>query len=120
MVMYGLGSLEQPGAVHIRYQLALAGLLSAAAAAATAAEAFDPVFTPVDRAVLSARGIQVRLLHQIYACRPLLAGIVAICCLPDNLHVPRSSRSPVDTLLLLPPALLRPPPPLPPAGDSAG
>ena len=56
MVMYGLGSLEQPGAVHIRYQLALAGLLSPAAAA----EAFDPVFTPLDRAVLSRRGIQVR------------------------------------------------------------
>ena len=68
MVMYGLGSLEQPGAVHIRYQLALAGLLSAAAAAAAAAEAFDPVFTPLDRAVLSRRGIQVRLLHQIAAC----------------------------------------------------
>ena len=60
MVMYGLGSLEQPGAVHIRYQLAAATLLAAALPAAAAPPvAFDPVFTDLDRAVLAHFGIQV-------------------------------------------------------------
>lgn len=61
MVMYGLGSLEQPGAVHIRYQLALATLLAAALPPAAAPPvAFDPVFTPLDRAVLAHFRIEVR------------------------------------------------------------
>ena len=65
MVVYGLGSLEQPGAAHIRYQLAaarlLARLLPLLAAAAAAAEAYDPVFTPLDCAVMSHCDIKVRL-----------------------------------------------------------
>lgn len=73
MVVYGLGSLEQPGAVHIRYQLALATLLaggsggggrsgqaSLLASLLAPPEAFDPVFTPLDRAVLAALNVQVR------------------------------------------------------------
>ncbi|PRW33905.1 ROOT INITIATION DEFECTIVE 3 [Chlorella sorokiniana] len=60
MVIYGLGSLEQPGAVHIRYQLALATLLAAALPAAAAPPvAFDPVFTQLDRTVLAHFGIEV-------------------------------------------------------------
>lgn len=57
MVLYGLGSLEQPGALHIRYQLAAARLL--AALLPPGSEAFDPVFTPLDRAALAHCGIQV-------------------------------------------------------------
>ena len=61
MVVYGLGSLEQPGAVHIGYQLALCTLLAAALPAlAGSPEAFDPVFTPLDHAVLAHYSIQVR------------------------------------------------------------
>ncbi|KAL4854511.1 Protein ROOT INITIATION DEFECTIVE 3 [Chlorella vulgaris] len=59
MVMYGLGSLEQPGAVHIRYQLAAAQLLAAMLPLAAAAEAYDPVFTALDRAALLHCGIEV-------------------------------------------------------------
>jgi hypothetical protein len=59
MVVYGLGSLEQPGALHIRYQLAAAQLLAALLPQAAAVEAFDPVFTPLDRAALAHCGIQV-------------------------------------------------------------
>lgn len=85
MVIWGLGSLESP-LVHIRYQLALAQLLQALLAAADDAgeagggghaadaggaaagtiaaaqcpvEAYDPVFSALDRAVLAACGIQV-------------------------------------------------------------
>lgn len=60
MVIYGLGSLEQPGATHIRYQLAAAKLLAALLPLAAAAEAFDPVFTDLDRAALAHCGIQAR------------------------------------------------------------
>jgi hypothetical protein len=63
MVMYGLGSLEQPGAVHIRYQLAAAQLLAAMLPLAAAAEAYDPVFTALDRAALLHCGIEVRTLQ---------------------------------------------------------
>lgn len=59
MVIYGLGSLEQPGAVHIRYQLAAARLLAALLPLAAPAEAFDPVFTALDHAVLAHCSIQV-------------------------------------------------------------
>lgn len=60
MVVYGLGSLEQPGAVHIRYQLALATLLAAALPPAAAPPvAFDPVFTQLDREVLAHFHIEV-------------------------------------------------------------
>ena len=61
LVVYGLGSLEQPGTAHIRYQLAAAQLLAAALPALAApAEAFDPVFTALDRAVLARLGLQAR------------------------------------------------------------
>ncbi len=59
MVIYGLGSLEQPGAVHIRYQLAAAKLLAALLPLAAPAEAFDPVFTALDHAVLAHCSIKV-------------------------------------------------------------
>lgn len=59
MVIYGLGSLEQPGAVHIRYQLAAAKLLAALLPLAAPAEAFDPVFTALDHAALAHCSIQV-------------------------------------------------------------
>ena len=83
MVMWGLGSLDS-GLPHIRYQLALAqllrGLLAGAASggggsggggidgrdrpacgpAELPTEAYDPVFSALDRAVLGDCGIQVR------------------------------------------------------------
>ena len=91
LVVYGLGSLEQAGGVHIRYQLALARLLAAALRQGVEREAapdpaqqqqqqeeqqeqeerqpppplllppvaYDPVFTPLDRAVLARCGIAV-------------------------------------------------------------
>lgn len=59
LVVYGLGSLEQPGAQHIRHQAALATLLLALLGPGASAEAFDPVFSPLDRAVLQALCIQV-------------------------------------------------------------
>ena len=62
LVVYGLGSLEQPGAVHIRFQLAAATLLAAALRPHLASTplAFDPVFTPLDVAVLARCGFEVR------------------------------------------------------------
>ncbi|KAL4425368.1 hypothetical protein ABPG75_009384 [Micractinium tetrahymenae] len=59
MVIYGLGSLEQPGAVHIRYQLAAARLLAALLPLAAPAIAFDPVFSALDKVVLAHCSIQV-------------------------------------------------------------
>jgi hypothetical protein len=60
LVVYGLGSLEQPGAVHIRYQAALAVLLAELLPALTdPPEAFDPVFSPLDAAVLRVLGFTV-------------------------------------------------------------
>lgn len=67
MVVYGLGSLEQPGAVHIRYQLAAARLLAAALPLAAAAQAFDPVFTALDRATLAHCSMEVGAWEQILA-----------------------------------------------------
>ena len=59
-VMYGLGSLDQPGAVHIRYQLALAcQLIPLFTNLSSSPEAFDPAFTPHDHAVLPLLGISV-------------------------------------------------------------
>jgi len=60
LVVYGLGSLEQPGAVHIRYQVALASLLAGLLPALTSPpEAYDPVFTPLDEAVLPRCGLTI-------------------------------------------------------------
>ena len=62
MVMWGLGSLDS-SLVHIRYQLGLAlllkDLLEVGLPATGGLEAYDPVFTALDRAVLSEYGIQV-------------------------------------------------------------
>lgn len=72
MVVYGLGSLEQPGAVHIRYQLALATLLAAALPPAAAPPvAFDPVFTQLDRAVLAHFRIEVGACQWLSTLRPV-------------------------------------------------
>lgn len=61
MVVYGLGSLEQPGAAHIRYQLALATLLvGLLPSLAAPPEAFDPVFSLLDHAVLEKLNVQAR------------------------------------------------------------
>jgi hypothetical protein len=60
LVVYGLGSLEQPGALHIRYQVALACLLSTLLPNLDERpQTFDPVFTPLDKAVLKACGFDV-------------------------------------------------------------
>jgi hypothetical protein len=62
LVIYGLGSLEEPvcAAAHIKCQLALATLLAAALPGLDAKpEAFDPVFTSLDRALLPLCGIDV-------------------------------------------------------------
>lgn len=50
VIVWGLGSLEQPGAYTIRCQLALALLLIENQH--TSVEMYDPVFTPLDKAVL--------------------------------------------------------------------
>lgn len=60
LIVYGLGSLEQPGALHIRYQVALACLLpSLLPGLIGPPEAYDPVFTALDKAVLNACGMTV-------------------------------------------------------------
>jgi hypothetical protein len=64
MVVWGLGSLDS-SLVHIRYQLALAQLLRALLGleglGERAVEAYDPVFSALDRAVLGECDIQVLL-----------------------------------------------------------
>jgi hypothetical protein len=65
LVVLGLGSLEAPGAV-VRHQAALALLLASALAGSLASrpEAFDPVATPLDRAVLEHLGVAALTLDE--------------------------------------------------------
>jgi len=58
MYVWGLGSLEQPGAVHIRYQVAMAVLLHRMYALARS-ETYDPVYSQVDRIVHESYGFHV-------------------------------------------------------------
>ena len=65
LVIYGLGSLEQPGAVHILYQAALASLLPGLLPALSSPpEAYDPVFGPLDAAVLPLLGLSLTALNE--------------------------------------------------------
>lgn len=60
LIIYGLGSLEQPGAVHIRYQVALACLLSTLLPNLSAPpQTYDPVFTALDKVVLNTCGFDI-------------------------------------------------------------
>lgn len=61
MVMYGLGSLQQPKDVHIRYQLGLAILLARLISEGLedCPLAYDPVSTELDKAVLEKFGFRV-------------------------------------------------------------
>lgn len=60
MVVYGLGSLEQPGSIHIRYQLGLAVLLKKSFRhLKTVPEAYDPVCSPLDKEILHALGFHL-------------------------------------------------------------
>lgn len=60
LVIYGLGSLDQLGGIHIRYQLALACQLSTLFSNLSAPpSAFDPVFSPRDHAILPLLGIDI-------------------------------------------------------------
>ncbi|KAG7673094.1 hypothetical protein Ndes2526B_g05337 [Nannochloris sp. 'desiccata'] len=60
LVIYGLGSLDQLGGVHIRYQLALACQLSSLLSNLIARpEAFDPVFSLHDHLILPLCGIDI-------------------------------------------------------------
>eukprot|EP00890_Picochlorum_soloecismus_P005099 jgi/Picsp_1/5590/NSC_02949-R1_sensitivity to red light reduced protein len=61
MVMYGLGSLEQPKGVHIRYQLGLAILLARVISEGLedCPWAYDPVSTELDKVVLEKLGFRV-------------------------------------------------------------
>ncbi len=65
LVVFGLGSLEAPGAV-VLHQAALTLLLAAAFAASLSSrpEAFDPVATPLDRAVLEHLGVAALTLDE--------------------------------------------------------
>ena len=60
LIIYGLGTLEQPGAVHIRYQLALAcQLVTLLPNLTDPPQSFDPVYGPHDQAVLPLLGIEI-------------------------------------------------------------
>lgn len=60
LVIYGLGSLDQLGGVHIRYQLALACQLSTLLSnLISRPEAFDPVFSLHDHLILPFFGIDI-------------------------------------------------------------
>ncbi|KAI8102064.1 hypothetical protein M9434_007123 [Picochlorum sp. BPE23] len=58
MYVWGLGSVEQPGAVHIRYQVAMAVLLHRTYSP-ECSETYDPVYSRVDRLVHESYGFHV-------------------------------------------------------------
>lgn len=58
MYVWGLGSVEQPGAVHIRYQVAMAVLLHRTFSP-ECSETYDPVYSRVDRLVHESYGFHV-------------------------------------------------------------
>lgn len=66
LVVYGLGSLEQPGAVHIRYQLALACRLAELLQdhVKVRPQAYDPAFRALDLHVLPALGVDVTPINE--------------------------------------------------------
>ena len=71
MVMYGLGSLEQPGGAHIRCQLALAVRLAAMLPGLEGRpEAYDPVFSGLDSQALASLGFTVGA-HLIFRLFPI-------------------------------------------------
>lgn len=92
MVIYGLGSLEQPGGIHIRCQCALALRLAALLQPRLASppEAFDPVFTGLDRSVLQALGIAVLQEDE---------GGARVAGVPTLFYLPHCEDSLTDALL---------------------
>jgi hypothetical protein len=65
LVTYGLGSFAQPGSAHIRYQAALMIQLSDLMPnLQSLPESYDPVYTSLDKVVLSSLGTRVLAIDQ--------------------------------------------------------
>jgi hypothetical protein len=65
LVTYGLGSFAQPGSAHIRYQAALMIQLSVLMPnLRSPPESYDPVYTSLDKVVLSSLGTRVLAIDQ--------------------------------------------------------
>eukprot|EP00887_Chlorella_sp_A99_P003450 scaffold7.g3450.t1 len=91
LVVYGLGSLEQPGGAHIRCQAALALRLARLLPALPARpEAYDPVFTGVDQEVLPALGFEVLARDE---------GGARVAAAPTLFYLPHCEDSLTDALL---------------------